>query len=90
MTKQIVFQATVFRALVALLILLGVVTESSRAQVHPRLSAELGQLTDGLMNPVSFGDYDGVSTDASGANPGFFSTLQVQVLGNPDIFGERF
>ena len=43
-----------------------------------------------LMNPVSFGDYDGVSSDASGANPGFFSTFQVQVLGNPDIFGERF
>ena len=46
--------------------------------------------TDGLMNPVSFGDYDGVSSDASGVSPGFFSTFQVQVLGNPDIVGERF
>ncbi len=46
--------------------------------------------TDGLVDTVSFGDYDGVSSDASGASPGFFSTFQTQVSGNPDIVGVRF
>jgi hypothetical protein len=54
-----------------------------------RLSAPTHS-TDGLMDPVSFGDYDGVSSDASGASPGFFSTFQTQVSGNPDIVGVRF
>ena len=46
--------------------------------------------TDGLMNPASIGDYDGLSSDASGASPGFFTTFQTQVTGNPDIVGVRF
>jgi len=46
--------------------------------------------TDGLVDPVSFGDYDGVSSDASGASTGFFSSFQTQASGNPDIVGVRF
>lgn len=46
--------------------------------------------TDGLVNAVSLGDYDGLSSDASGANPGFFTTFQVQLSGNPDVVGARF
>lgn len=46
--------------------------------------------TDGLMDPASLGDYDGLSSDASGATPGFFSTFQTQVSGNPDIVGAKF
>ena len=46
--------------------------------------------TDGLVDPVSLGDYDGLSSDASGASPGFFTSFQTQVSGNPDIVGTRF
>ena len=46
--------------------------------------------TDGLMNAVSLGDYDGLSSDASGASPGFYTTFQTQASGNPDIVGARF
>ena len=45
--------------------------------------------TDGIINPVYMGDYDIVSSDASGANGGFFSTFQIQTNGNPDVFGFR-
>jgi hypothetical protein len=47
-------------------------------------------LTDGLMDGASLGDYDGLSSDASGATPGFFSSFQTQGSGNPDIVGARF
>lgn len=45
--------------------------------------------TDGIINPVYMGDYDTVSSDATGANKGFFSTFQIQTKGNPDVFGFR-
>lgn len=45
--------------------------------------------TDGIINPVYMGDYDTVSSDATGANAGFFSTFQIQTNGNPDVFGFR-
>ena len=45
--------------------------------------------TDGIINPVYMGDYDTVSSDATGANAGFFSTFQIQIDGNPDVFGFR-
>jgi hypothetical protein len=47
-------------------------------------------LTDGLMDPVSFGDYDIVSSDATGANAGFFSSFQTQSTGDANIVGVRF
>jgi len=47
-------------------------------------------LTDGLFDPVSFGDYDGVSSDSSGVNFGFFSAFQTQDTGDPNIVGVRF
>ena len=43
--------------------------------------------TDGLLNPVYMGDYDTVTSDATGANTGFFNTFQIQTNGNPDVFG---
>jgi hypothetical protein len=46
--------------------------------------------TDGLMDPVNFGDYDIVSSDSTGANTGFFSTFQTQSAGDPNIVGVRF
>ncbi len=46
--------------------------------------------TDGLMDPVNFGDYDIVSSDSTGANTGFFSTFQTQSTGDPNIVGVRF
>jgi hypothetical protein len=45
--------------------------------------------TDGIINPVYMGDYDTVSSDVTGANAGFFSTFQIQINGNPDVFGFR-
>jgi len=45
--------------------------------------------TDGIINPLYLGDYDAVSSDATGANAGFFSTFQIQNNGNPDVFGFR-
>jgi hypothetical protein len=33
------------------------------------------------------GDYDTVTSDATGANAGFFNTFQMQTNGNPDVFG---
>jgi len=45
--------------------------------------------TDGIINPVYMGDYDTVSSDATGKNAGFFSTFQIQTNGNPDVFGFR-
>lgn len=47
-------------------------------------------LTDGLMDPVNFGDYDIVSSDATGANAGFFSSFQTQSTGDANIVGVRF
>jgi len=47
-------------------------------------------LTDGLFDPVSFGDYDVVSSDSSGVNSGFFSSFQTQSTGDPNIVGVRF
>lgn len=47
-------------------------------------------LTDGLMDPVSFGDYDIVSSDSSGSNAGFFSSFQTQSAGDANIVGARF
>ena len=47
-------------------------------------------LTDGLMDPVSFGDYDVVSSDSSGTNAGFFSSFQTQSTGDANIVGVRF
>jgi hypothetical protein len=35
------------------------------------------------------GDYDAVSSDGTGTNPGFFNTFQVQSNTNPDVFGVR-
>jgi hypothetical protein len=46
--------------------------------------------TDGLMDPVNFGDYDIVSSDATGANAGFFSSFQTQSTGDANIVGVRF
>jgi hypothetical protein len=46
--------------------------------------------TDGLVDPVSLGDYDGVSSDSSGSRSGFFSTFQTQSAGNQDIVGASF
>ena len=48
-----------------------------------------GHLEDIFVNPVYMGDYDAVSTDATGANSGFFSTFQIQTNTNPDVFGMR-
>lgn len=48
-----------------------------------------GHFTDALINPRYMGDYDGVSSDATGSRPGFFSSFQVQTNGNPDVFGFR-
>lgn len=45
--------------------------------------------TDGIINPLYMGDYDAVSSDATGAHAGFFSTFQIQTNGNPDVFGFR-
>jgi hypothetical protein len=45
--------------------------------------------TDGIINPVYMGDYDAVSSDATGANAGFFNTFQIQKNGNPDVFGSK-
>lgn len=45
--------------------------------------------TDGIINPVYMGDYDTVSSDSTGANPGFFSTFQIENNANPDVFGFR-
>jgi hypothetical protein len=45
--------------------------------------------TDAFLNFSYMGDYDGVSSDATGVNPGFFSTFQVQTNTNPDVFGMR-
>jgi hypothetical protein len=47
-------------------------------------------LTDGLMDPVNFGDYDEVSTDANSANAGFFNSFQTQSTGDANIVGVRF
>jgi len=47
-------------------------------------------LTDGLMDPVNFGDYDIVSSDATGSNAGFFSSFQTQSTGDANIVGVRF
>ena len=47
-------------------------------------------LTDGLMDPVNFGDYDVVSSDATGGSAGFFSTFQTQSTGDANIVGVRF
>jgi hypothetical protein len=47
-------------------------------------------LTDGLMDPVNFGDYDIVTSDATGANAGFFSSFQTQSTGDANIVGVRF
>ena len=46
-------------------------------------------LEDVFVNPVSMGDYDAVSTDATGANAGSFSTFEIQTNTNPDVFGMR-
>jgi len=48
-----------------------------------------GHLNDVFINPAYMGDYDGVSSDATGANAGFFSTFQMQTNTNPDVFGMR-
>jgi hypothetical protein len=45
--------------------------------------------TDVFINPAYMGDYDTVSSDATGANAGFFNTFQVQTNTNPDVFGMR-
>jgi hypothetical protein len=44
--------------------------------------------TDILLNPVYMGDYDAVSSDATGKHQGFFNTFQVQTNTNPDVFGK--
>ena len=56
-------------------------TPSSFAPTH---------FTDGVMDPVSFGDYDLVSSDASGTSAGFFSSFQTQSTGDANIVGVRF
>jgi hypothetical protein len=47
------------------------------------------EFTDGVLNPSYMGDYDTVTTDATAAFPGFFSTFQIQTNSNPDVFGMR-
>lgn len=48
-----------------------------------------GHFTDILINPSYMGDYDAVSSDTTGAHPGFFSSFQIQTNLNPDVFGTR-
>lgn len=43
--------------------------------------------TDAFINPSYAGDYDTVSSDATGANSGVFSTFQIQTNTNPDVYG---
>jgi hypothetical protein len=50
-------------------------------------SWEPNEFIDVLLNPVYMGDYDTVTSDATGANAGFFNTFQMQTNGNPDVFG---
>jgi hypothetical protein len=45
--------------------------------------------TDGILNTEYMGDYDGVSTDSTGKNSGFFSTFQILTNMNPDVFGVK-
>jgi len=47
------------------------------------------EFTDGILNDAYMGDYDAVSSDATGMRTGFFSTFQVQNNLNPDVFGTR-
>jgi hypothetical protein len=48
-----------------------------------------GHSEDFFINAVYMGDYDEVSSDATGVHTGFFSTFQVQTNTNPDVFGMR-
>lgn len=44
---------------------------------------------DVFVNPAYMGDYDAVSADRMGSQTGFFSTFQVDINSNPDVFGTR-
>ena len=44
---------------------------------------------DAFINSLYMGDYDAVSADATGSQAGFFSTFQVEINSNPDVFGTR-
>lgn len=46
-------------------------------------------LNDVFINPAYMGDYDAVSADRTGGHAGFFSTFQVEINSNPDVFGMR-
>jgi hypothetical protein len=45
--------------------------------------------TDLLVNGIYMGDYDTVSSEATGRHSGFFNTFQVQINSNPDVYGLR-
>lgn len=46
--------------------------------------------TDRLINLVYMGDYDGLTTDSTHTNTGFFGAFQIQTGINPDVFSTRF
>jgi hypothetical protein len=46
--------------------------------------------TDQLLNLFYMGDYDGLTTDATRANQGFFGAFQIENGINPDVFAKRF
>jgi hypothetical protein len=45
---------------------------------------------DAVINPFYLGDYDGLTTDKTGAHSGFFGAFQIQNGLNPDVFSKRF
>jgi hypothetical protein len=46
--------------------------------------------TDRLINLFYMGDYDGLTTDNTRSNTGFFGAFQIQSGINPDVFSTRF
>lgn len=46
--------------------------------------------TDTLVNAAYAGDYDALTSDATGVNSGFLGAFQIQNAGNPDVYAKKF
>jgi hypothetical protein len=46
--------------------------------------------SDNVINPAYIGDYDALTSDFLLQNDGFYGAFEIQLNGNPDVFGKKF